>query len=129
MVRLSKNATLVARNIFPTNFLNGGSTKKMSCSHGSGVSNNNNSWPQSLCLLDRIHHPHCRSDPRRTILLHHFYSHHCHLHIFNRSCISPRSPNKLLPSSITRFHYPLYRGGSGGGGGTREFPPLPLDRQ
>ena len=37
MVGLSKNATLVARNIFPTNFLNGGSTKKMSCSHGSGV--------------------------------------------------------------------------------------------
>ena len=40
MVGLSKNATLVARNIFPTNFLNGGFDKKMSCSHGSGVKNN-----------------------------------------------------------------------------------------
>ena len=30
MVGLSKNATLVTRNIFPTNFLNGGFDKKKS---------------------------------------------------------------------------------------------------
>ena len=53
MVGLSKNATLVARNIFPTNFLNEGSTKKMSCSHGSGVKKKKRVNNTMLHLFDK----------------------------------------------------------------------------